>query len=488
MTDVNNNDFSYAHVRTIDLLVVEPSQRQQQKSTAGGGAAAAAASSSSSARTAVLPCALGIFYPSSRDDEDDENGCRQQQRQKLGIRIVVPNSDSTSSEAAGAAGRVFETVVEADSLPSNFVSFSSSSATASSSATTTAASRSSALELLRSYLTEDDEVVETTDGAGSGTKPHRRRLRVAFQMEPDDSGVSAQLLEDTASGLVLSRWTAKIPPAGVAAASTAVSALVAMVGSGYRQSAAASKRLKRRIDVVEAEAEQLRGNCASWKDTAQKLEGGWQKERGQLLRNFLRLYNARTDYTKSLEEKVKRFEEQERRTLNRNGAAASQQQHPGRAAAVSGAAKRSPTSAEKRRRDKEGVPDSLELFSDDFVAKMASGQPAYESTATSASGTGGGAAAASAATTSGPSQTRKRPAAAKPPAKKRRLAAEKGTAASPTSSSSDEAGARISRENDYEDNTNGNADDNSESKALRSRIIGCLNDDDDDDISDDGSG
>lgn len=77
------------------------------------------------------------------------------------------------------------------------------------------------------------------------------------------------------------------------------------------------------IEKLQGKIENLKKNCASWKDTAEKLEGAWQDEKDTLFQNFVLLYNQTRDAlekTRNELQDLKRRqaeEEQEKRVSKR---------------------------------------------------------------------------------------------------------------------------------------------------------------------------
>lgn len=160
------------------------------------------------------------------------------------------------------------------------------------------------LEYLLSLLVQDNQ--DRSDNA---------KIDVIFRLDgADQTKLVIQVRERTKSGVVRLPWMSTLLRSSSGEDSSSLLSLTTSLMDAFH-------REQQRANQLDSDRNCLKRNRDEWKDTAEKLEGEWEREKTQLLQNFIKLYNARQDYIKHLEQKLADVEGTDRRYETRTRAA-----------------------------------------------------------------------------------------------------------------------------------------------------------------------
>ena len=184
------------------------------------------------------------------------------------------------------------------------------------------------LEYLLSLLIQENDNRRDNDHA---------KVDVIFRLEgADQTKLVIQVRERTKSGIVRLPWTSTLLRSSGGEDSSLLSLTTSLIDAIHRE--------QKRADQLDSDRNILKRNRDEWKDTAEKLEGEWEREKTQLLQNFLKLYNARKDYIKHLEKKLADVEGTDRRLATQTRASGD-----GDASSDSEVQKRKPSARPRKR-------------------------------------------------------------------------------------------------------------------------------------------
>ena len=147
----------------------------------------------------------------------------------------------------------------------------------------------------------------TTTGAtveGDNSEPSSSSSPVAppypettFTRMEDDDSLRIQVLQKTPLGLVRKPWTWTLQR-------DRTTTMMMFTGQIMEH----QKALEHQVTNLQSNLESVASAHDDWKDTAEKLEGGWEKEKSELLRNFLVLYTKKKEQAAEFERRVQQLQ------------------------------------------------------------------------------------------------------------------------------------------------------------------------------------
>jgi len=155
-------------------------------------------------------------------------------------------------------------------------------------------------ETIVTYLTSDKDTIKTNFRFETADENGKERLQI-------------QVLERQKGGLSRQRYKISLM-ADTQAPDESIFSFCTALMKGFLQ-------VRDKVRDLQSQNATTQGGLESWKQTAEKLEGGWESEKSTVLENFLALYNQKHDEVKLLKddlERIKQEHEHERQAWMRS--------------------------------------------------------------------------------------------------------------------------------------------------------------------------